>query len=47
MKCPVKDCPGEMVEKTIVHTFIRHGQPLWWKGFQRKYVLPVVIQCSI
>jgi YgiT-type zinc finger domain-containing protein len=32
MKCPVKDCPGEMVEKTIIHTFVRHGQPLVVEG---------------
>lgn len=28
MKCPVQGCPGEMEERRIVHTFVRHGKPI-------------------
>ncbi len=28
MKCLMKNCPGEMEERLIVHTFIRNHKPI-------------------
>ncbi len=28
MKCIVQNCPGDMEERRIVHTFVRDGKPL-------------------
>ena len=28
MKCVVQVCPGDMEQRQVVHTFVRHGQPM-------------------
>ncbi len=28
MNCPIQGCPGEMEERTIIHTFVRNGKPI-------------------
>lgn len=40
MKCPMKECFGEMEEKQITHTFIRNGKPFVVEGIPA-HVCPI------